>query len=83
MLESFVGNLESGQEKKIATLTSKMASMDDNTSDRKSTRLNSSHGYTPYAGFHLKKQKMIPSSTQGMRQRSGEASLAETDEVLA
>jgi len=32
MMESFVGNLESGQEKKIATLTSKMASMDDNTS---------------------------------------------------
>src|SRR2546429_3919568 len=24
--------------------------------DRKSTRLNSSHGYMPYAGFHLKKQ---------------------------
>lgn len=32
MIESFVGNLESGSEKKIATLTSKMASMEDNTS---------------------------------------------------
>lgn len=32
MMESFVGNLESGQEKKIATLSSKMGSMDDNTS---------------------------------------------------
>ncbi len=32
MMESFVPHLESGKEKKIATLTSKMASMEDNTS---------------------------------------------------
>src|SRR5216684_6082427 len=32
-------------------------SLRDNTSDRKSTRLNSSHGYISYAVFCLKKKK--------------------------
>src|SRR2546429_5981089 len=31
-----------------------------NTQDRKSTRLNSSHGYISYAVFCLKKKKIIP-----------------------
>src|SRR3989449_3776244 len=33
------------------------------TPDRKSTRLNSSHGYISYAVFCLKKKKIIPKHT--------------------
>src|SRR2546429_460031 len=46
--------------------------------DRKSTRLNSSHGYISYAVFCLKKKKLKPkalnSSTVNNRQRSHAAS---------
>src|SRR5205809_4774616 len=34
---------------------------DSHPLDRKSTRLNSSHGYISYAVFCLKKKKMLPS----------------------
>src|SRR2546422_8344188 len=36
--------------------------------DRKSTRLNSSHGYISYAVFCLKKKKRIPSGLDGVSQ---------------
>src|SRR2546429_3956768 len=50
--------------------------MNDNTRqprakrDRKSTRLNSSHGYISYAVFCLKKKKKITILTHHIRQRS-------------
>src|SRR2546422_4755230 len=39
-------------------------------SDRKSTRLNSSHGYISYAVFCLKKKKTSPACAHGERPRS-------------
>src|SRR2546422_1458287 len=39
-------------------------------SDRKSTRLNSSHGYISYAVFCLKKKKHPPELSLGRRRRS-------------
>src|SRR2546422_7093813 len=38
--------------------------------DRKSTRLNSSHGYISYAVFCLKKKKDIPANSSWMNARS-------------
>src|SRR2546422_7601856 len=38
----------------------------DKRLDRKSTRLNSSHGYISYAVFCLKKKKMFQNNTDGM-----------------
>src|SRR2546429_7045574 len=38
-----------------------------NGQDRKSTRLNSSHGYISYAGFCLKKKKYIRRSSHSQR----------------
>src|SRR2546429_4761428 len=39
----------------------------DNDTDRKSTRLNSSHGYISYAVFCLKKKTTAIVTTQGVR----------------
>src|SRR2546422_8554507 len=43
-------------------------SVDDRGLDRKSTRLNSSHGYISYAVFCLKKKKKQAVSQQSLRQ---------------
>src|SRR2546429_4113363 len=41
----------------------------DRPGDRKSTRLNSSHGYISYAVFCLKKKKIQPSQTNPLDRR--------------
>src|SRR2546429_1556896 len=41
-------------------------SFDNDSIDRKSTRLNSSHGYISYAVFCLKKKKTTPSVTESL-----------------
>src|SRR2546429_4003296 len=43
------------------------------TEDRKSTRLNSSHGYISYAVFCLKKKKKTPPSNVTTKQNAGSA----------
>src|SRR2546422_6630839 len=45
--------------------------------DRKSTRLNSSHGYISYAVFCLKKKKKIPTTTSHLTQPHHEYSTAQ------
>src|SRR2546427_2679976 len=47
----------------------RMRGMNWPTSDRKSTRLNSSHSQISYAVFCLKKKKKKPHQTQDARQR--------------
>src|SRR2546422_305948 len=43
------------------------ASLSETNTDRKSTRLNSSHGYISYAVFCLKKKKTRPTTTEAHR----------------
>src|SRR2546429_7276000 len=63
----------------MASASSKVSGLRARSSgvrDRKSTRLNSSHGYISYAVFCLKKKKRIQRDTIRSRRRSSELLLA-------
>src|SRR2546422_5222706 len=56
------------RETKTARSTNTIVTRKENVRDRKSTRLNSSHGYISYAVFCLKKKKQAPVTTQMLEQ---------------
>src|SRR2546422_5311296 len=53
----------------LRPMSSGHAKILDKAGDRKSTRLNSSHGYISYAVFCLKKKKKSKTHSQGVKRR--------------
>src|SRR2546429_6764386 len=66
------GGLKDASGEGIQGLTALFARANDSLPflDRKSTRLNSSHGYISYAVFCLQKKKAIPRTPPATRQRN-------------